>query len=85
MTVRPRRAGDKFRPLGFAGEKKLGKFLTTAKVPREIREHILVFADQEKIIWVCPVRIAEPARVTEQTQRILMLEVVHDDSRNHAS
>jgi tRNA(Ile)-lysidine synthase len=85
VTVRFRRAGDRFRPLGLTSEKKLGKFLTTAKAPRPLREHALVFADQEKIIWVCPVRIAEPARVTDKTQRILMLEVVHDDTRNHAS
>jgi tRNA(Ile)-lysidine synthase len=71
----PRRAGDRFHPLGLAGEKKLGKFLTTARVPREVREHILVFADREKIVWVCPVRIAEPAKVTNETRHILMLKV----------
>jgi tRNA(Ile)-lysidine synthase len=74
VVVRSRRAGDRFRPLGLAGEKKLGKFLTTAKAPRELREHILVFADQEKIIWICPVRIAEPVKVTERTRRILVLK-----------
>jgi len=84
VTVRTRRAGDTFRPLGLDREKKLGKFLTTAKAPRELREHILVFADQEKIIWVCPVRIADPARVTDETQRILMLKVTHDDLRSNA-
>lgn len=76
VTVRPRRAGDRFWPLGLKNEKKLGKFLTTAKAPRELREHILVFADPEKIVWVCPIRIGEPVKVTEETRRILMLRVV---------
>jgi len=79
VAVRPRQPGDRFQPLGLNSEKKLGKFLTAARVPANVREHVLVFTDQEKIIWACPVRIAEPVRITRQTQRILMLEVVHDD------
>jgi tRNA(Ile)-lysidine synthase len=78
IVVRFRRTGDRFRPLGMASEKKLGKFLTTAGVPREVRKNLAVFADPERIIWVCPVRIGEPTKVTEQTQRILMLNVVDD-------
>jgi tRNA(Ile)-lysidine synthase len=77
VVVRFRCAADRFWPLGLAGEKKLGKFLTAAKVPREVRADILVFADRERIVWVCPVRIAETAKVTEQTQRVLMLKVTH--------
>ena len=64
--MRPRQAGDRFQPLGLDAAKKVGKFLTTARVPRELRERTMVFADQEKIIWVCPVRIAEPVKVTER-------------------
>jgi len=77
VVVRFRCAADRFWPLGLAGEKKLGKFLTAAKVPRDARADILVFADRERIVWVCPVRIAETAKVTEQTQRVLMLKVTH--------
>jgi tRNA(Ile)-lysidine synthase len=75
VIVRLRRPGDRFRPLGMAGEKKVGKFLTTAKVPREVRERIVIFADQEKILWVYPIRIGEQAKVTDATQRILALTV----------
>ncbi len=75
VIVRLRRPGDRFRPLGMAGEKKVGKFLTTAKVPREVRERTVILADQEKILWVCPVRIGAQAKVTEATQRILTLTV----------
>jgi tRNA(Ile)-lysidine synthase len=75
LAVRRRRQGDRFHPLGAAGEKKVGKFLTTAKVSETVRENALVFADARCIIWVCPVRISEQTRITEQTQRILMLRV----------
>lgn len=81
VTVRVRRAGDTFRPLGMDSEKKLGKFLTTAKVPQDLREHILVFADQEKILWVCPIRIGDLTKVAPETRRILLLKVLPDEGQ----
>lgn len=75
IIVRPRQPGDRFQPLGLDTVKKVGKFLTAAKTPHDLREHTLVFADREKILWVCPVRIAEPAKITDTTQRILKLTV----------
>ena len=62
VVVRTRRPGDRFQPLGLPDEKKVGKFLTTAKVPHDLREQILIFADREKIVWVCPVRMSERGR-----------------------
>lgn len=76
VVVRPRRTGDRFRPLGFGGDKKLGKFLTSAAVPRTVRKQILVFADREQILWVCPVRIGECAKITPGTRQVLRLKVV---------
>jgi tRNA(Ile)-lysidine synthase len=75
LTVRYRRVGDRFVPLGQSQEKKLGKFLTAQRVPHGIRRDILVIADREKIIWVWPVRISEQARITGDTRKILQLQI----------
>jgi len=75
LLVRFRRAGDRFRPLGSAGEKKVGKFLTAARVPQELRRKLLIIADSEKIIWVWPIRISEQARITSGTRKILQLRI----------
>lgn len=75
IVVRPRQRGDRFRPLGLDAEKKVGKFLTTARVPRDVRERAIVFADQEQILWVCPVRLAEPVKIMNETRLILELTV----------
>jgi tRNA(Ile)-lysidine synthase len=75
VLVRSRRPGDRFQPLGLDAVKKVGKFLTTARVPRDIRDRTLIFADREKVFWVWPVRIAEPVKVTDGTRRILELTV----------
>jgi tRNA(Ile)-lysidine synthase len=75
ITVRFRRPGDRFWPLGMAEEKRVGKFLTSAKMPEASRQKILVIADSEKIIWLCPVRISEQAKVTSRTKKALQLKV----------
>ncbi len=75
VVVRSRAAGDRFQPLGMADEKKVGKFLTTAKVPREVRQRVLILADREKIVWVYPVRISEQAKITDKTHHVLQLTV----------
>ena len=79
LIVRFRRAGDRFIPLGLAQEKKLGKFMTAQRVPHPMRRKVLVVADGEKIIWVCPVRISEQAKVTGETRRILQLHVTEGE------
>ena len=74
LMVRARLPGDKFVPLGLAAEKKVGKFLTLAKIPSKTRRELLIIADRQKIIWLCPIRICEPAKVTNQTSSILQLQ-----------
>jgi tRNA(Ile)-lysidine synthase len=76
LAIRSRNAGDRFRPLGLAGEKKLGKFVTTAKIPHQLRQKMLVIADSEKIIWLWPIRISEETKITNETQRILQLQIL---------
>lgn len=79
LSVRFRRRGDRFQPLGLPAEKKIGKFLTTAKVSQGIRNKILVVSDSKKIIWVWPIRISERAKVTHQTQKTLQLQITSAD------
>jgi tRNA(Ile)-lysidine synthase len=85
LEIRPRKRGDKFWPLGLAGEKRVGKFLTAAKVSQSLRRRLLVVADSDlpgeafaksgKIIWLCPVRISEQIRVTAKTKTVLQLKI----------
>jgi len=75
IVARSRKAGDKFRPIGGGGEKKVGKFLTAAKVPGVLRREVVIFADAERIIWVAPVRASEITKVTSRTRKILQLNL----------
>ncbi|MDH7600292.1 MAG: tRNA lysidine(34) synthetase TilS [Sedimentisphaerales bacterium] len=73
LIVRPPRPGDRFVPLGLSQEKKVARFLMDAKVPRYMRSQVMIVADQEKVIWVCPVRISESVKVRPQTRQVLAL------------
>jgi len=75
LEIRIRKTGDRFRPLGLKAEKKVGKFLTTAKVSSSLRRKLLIVADSEKIVWLYPVRISEQVKVTSQTKKILQLRI----------
>ncbi len=75
LVARGRRPGDRFIPLGQRSEKKLGKFLTDAKVPHKYRRWTFLIEDTERIVWLCPVRISDGAKITERTSMVLDLRV----------
>jgi tRNA(Ile)-lysidine synthase len=60
--VRNYRAGDRFRPLGVGGGKKLKDFFIDNKVPMEQRRRIPLLFCGERLLWVCGMRLAcDPA------------------------
>ncbi len=72
--VRFRRPGDHFQPLGMAKAARLQDVLVGARVPRELRADLPLVDTYGGTAWVCGVRIADWAKVTEATQRVLTLE-----------
>lgn len=76
LGVRRRRRGDRFRPLGMAGEKKLQDVFVDAKVPRVERDSVPIVCDRVGIVWVVGHRIAERARVVDSTRRAVGIDAV---------
>ncbi len=71
LKVRTVRPGDRFRPLGGPGSKKLQDFFTDAKVPRTARRGVPLLCDGEKICWVVGYRLDDRVKVTDRTRRML--------------
>ncbi|MDI6856967.1 MAG: tRNA lysidine(34) synthetase TilS [Dehalococcoidia bacterium] len=84
LGVRRRRRGDRFRPLGMAGEKKLQDVFVDAKVPRVERDSVPIVCDRAGIVWVVGHRIAERARVVDSTRRVLDIGVAFESATNIA-
>jgi tRNA(Ile)-lysidine synthase len=80
LIVRRRQRGDRFWPMGLPGEKRIGKFITAARLPRRSREKLFVVADKEKIIWLAPLRAGEETRITDETKKILRLQLTSSPS-----
>lgn len=76
LSVRPRRAGDRFRPLGMGGQAvRLQDFFVNVKLPRRARQRWPLVCAGEEIVWVPGFRLAHPCRVTEGTRRLLKVRL----------
>ena len=78
LTVRSRRPGDVFRPLGLGGgSKKLQDFFVDRKVPRDRRETVpLVVDDRLGIVWVAGYAVSEDARMIDTGAGVVTLKIV---------
>ena len=81
LHIRFRAAGDRFRPLGMKGSKKLKDFFIDRKVPASERDEIPLLLGNGKIIWVMDPggrgrgMMADEVKVTKRTARILKVEI----------
>jgi len=74
LAVRYRRPGDRFRPFGLSGQKKLQDFLVDRKVARADRDRVpLVVDENDRILWVAGHEIDEAFRVTPASGAVLIL------------
>ena len=80
LLLRTRRSGDYLMINQEGNRKKLKDYLIDCKVPREVRDRILLVADGPRILWVIGLRISADARITQNTRRILQIRVVPADS-----
>ena len=74
LVVRSLKPGDRFRPLGMAGSKKLSDYLIDAKWPAYLRDEIALVCDQKGIVWVAGLQIEDRVKITSKTKRVLFLE-----------
>jgi tRNA(Ile)-lysidine synthase len=74
LAVRNRRPGDRFRPLGAPGKRKLQDFLVDRKVPRVVRDVLPIVVDaRDRIVWVPGQAVAEEFRVSDASQAVILL------------
>jgi tRNA(Ile)-lysidine synthase len=76
LAVRNRRPGDRFRPIGLAGRKKLQDYFVDRKVARATRDAVPIVVDKmDRIVWVAGYGIDEAFRVTDPAQAVLILKL----------
>jgi len=76
LLVRSRRQGDRYRPLGSSGRKKLKEIMRAKGIPAGERDRRPVFLSEGEIFWVLGLPVAEGFKLTPSTSMIFVLEIV---------
>ena len=72
LSVRTRRTGD-YLILPSGGKKTIARFMIDEKIPKEERDHILLLAEDDHVLWVVGYRISEYYKIDNKTQNILQV------------
>ncbi|MGC3976911.1 MAG: tRNA lysidine(34) synthetase TilS [Paludibacteraceae bacterium] len=75
LVVRKWRPGDIFKPFGMQNFKKVSNFLIDEKVDLITKQHTLVIASNEDIVWIIGMRIDNRFKISEKTTRIFEINV----------
>ncbi|MCX6010063.1 MAG: tRNA lysidine(34) synthetase TilS [Chloroflexi bacterium] len=75
LTVRRRRPGDRFQPLGMSQTKKLQDFMVDSRIPRSWRDRVPLICSPKQILWVVGWRIDDRVKVTGNTKEVLRLQL----------
>jgi len=78
LTVRTRKRGDRFQPLGLLQPKKLGEFMIDTKIPQAWRQHIPIVCSPSQIVWVVGWRLDDRVKVNQKTKQVLYLKFERD-------
>jgi tRNA(Ile)-lysidine synthase len=76
LVVRSRKNGDRYRPLGSPGRKKLKEIMRARGVPLEERDRRPVFLTDGEIVWVLGLPVADDFKITPATSRVLVIRRV---------
>lgn len=78
LLVRPWQPGDKMKPLGMEGTRKVSDILTGLKLSPSQRESAFVICSNEKVIFVQGYRIANKVRYRKDSRRLLEIRITQE-------
>lgn len=73
ITIRTRKEGDRFKPLGMNGSRKLKSMFIDLKISKDKRESIPLICFGKDIGWIVGYRISDLFKVDENTRNILAI------------
>ena len=80
LFVRSREAGDRIKPMGLEGTKKIKNIFIDAKVPLAERNRIPIICDEAgNILWVVGHCISEEFKIDETTKKVILITVKQEN------
>ncbi|MBI5885087.1 MAG: tRNA lysidine(34) synthetase TilS [Deltaproteobacteria bacterium] len=74
IILRPYKPGDRLRPIGMKGSRKIKDIYIDARVPASLRPRIPLLVCGSEIIWAAGVKRSDSYKVLPQTGRVLRVE-----------
>ncbi len=75
LIIRKWRRGDYFQPLGMTNIKKVSDFFVDNKFSIHDKENTWILTSGDKIVWIMGHRIDERFKITEESTRMLVMEL----------
>ena len=76
VSLRTIKEGDRIRPRGMEGHKRVSRILIDEKVPRLMRKEVPVLYRDGEIIWLCGIRESGDFTATPESKRVLKVEYI---------
>ncbi|GAB6168577.1 tRNA lysidine(34) synthetase TilS [Clostridium carnis] len=73
LCIRTRRDGDKIKPLGMKGQKKIKDIFIDMKVPKEYRDKIPIVSFDGNIGWIVGYKVSEDYKIKKETKNIIKI------------
>lgn len=74
FELRTRKNGDLIQPYGMLGTQKLKKYLNEKKVPQHKKDEILLFAQDNEVLWAFGLGISDKIKVVKNPTHKLTIE-----------
>lgn len=75
LKVRTWQEGDRFRPLGMKGEKKVSDFFIDEKIPVHLKSKQLLLISEDKIAWIVHHRLDDRFKITDTTTKVMRIQI----------
>ena len=79
LILRNRLAGDYLIINQAGGKKKVKDYFIDQKIPKDIRDSILLLADGSHVLWVVGYRLSEACKVKQNTRKILKIKITEEN------
>ena len=73
LRLRNPRPGDRFRPFGLDGTRKLSDLFRELRIPEDRRRDLLLVEDETAILWIVGVARSEKTRLLPSSDRIVTI------------
>jgi tRNA(Ile)-lysidine synthase len=77
LKLRKWKVGDKIKPFGMSGTKKISDLLIDHKIPLHLKDETWVLESNEEIIWVIGLRSSQTHKVDLDSSRVCKVEFLN--------